>query len=83
MKFNNTIPLKPICSILVGEVDFLSEPLCAFVRLAHSVHLGDLTEVSLPSRFLFVLLGPAAALQSYHEVGRSMASSLADEVKIT
>ena len=67
-------------NILVGEVEFLPEPLCAFVRLKTSIGLGDLTEVSLPSRFLFILLGPEQSLQSYHEVGRSMSSSLADEV---
>ena len=67
-------------NILVGEVDFLTDPLCAFVRLKNSVSLGDLTEVSLPTRFLFILLGPEQSLQSYHEVGRSMSSSLADEV---
>ena len=68
-------------NILVGEVDFLDEPLCALIRLKNAVDLGDLTEVSLPSRFVFILLGPAdKGVQSYHEVGRSMASSLADEV---
>ena len=67
-------------NILVGEVDFLPDPLCAFVRLRNSISLGDLTEVSLPTRFLFILLGPEQSLQSYHEVGRSMSSSLADEV---
>lgn len=45
-------------NILVGEVDFLEKPLSAFVRLSQSVHLGDLTEVPVPTRFLFVLLGP-------------------------
>ena len=67
-------------NILVGVVDFLDSPLCALVRLKDSVDLGDLTEVSLPTRFLFILLGPESAVQSYHEIGRSMASSLADEV---
>jgi len=45
-------------NILVGEVDFLDKPLSAFVRLSQSVLLGDLTEVPVPTRFLFVLLGP-------------------------
>jgi sodium bicarbonate transporter 10 len=45
-------------NILVGEVDFLEKPLCAFVRLSQAVLLGDLTEVPVPTRFLFVLLGP-------------------------
>ena len=32
-------------------------------------------------RFLFILLGPPGKVQSYHEIGRAMASSFADEVK--
>ena len=35
---------------------------------------------SFGRRFLFILLGPAGKVQSYHEVGRAMASSFADEV---
>ena len=45
-------------NILVGEVDFLEKPLSAFIRLSQAVTLGDLTEVPVPTRFLFVLLGP-------------------------
>jgi len=45
-------------NILVGEVDFLEKPLSAFVRLSSAVMLGDLTEVPVPTRFLFILLGP-------------------------
>ena len=92
-------------------MDFLEEPIAAFVRLSESLPLGDLTEVSLRTRFLFgavhtfcggknwqkkkvlreesafhcrflfILLGPAGKVQSYHEIGRAMASSFADEVK--
>ena len=91
-------------------MDFLEEPIAAFVRLSESLPLGDLTEVSLQTRFLlgavhtfcggktgrkkvlreessfhcrflFILLGPAGKVQSYHEIGRAMASSFADEVK--
>ena len=45
-------------NILVGEVDFLEKPLSAFIRLQEATILGDLTEVDVPTRFLFVLLGP-------------------------
>lgn len=45
-------------NVLVGEVDFLDKPVCAFVRLSKSSVLGDFAEVRLPSRFVFVLLGP-------------------------
>jgi len=53
-------------NILVGEVDFLEKPLSAFIRLSQAALLGDLTEVPVPTRFVFVLLGPmviTAAIQ--------------------
>jgi hypothetical protein len=49
-------------NILVGEVDFLQKPLSAFIRLNHANFLGDLTEVPVPTRFLFILLGPTVSM---------------------
>jgi Band 3 cytoplasmic domain. len=49
-------------NILVGEVDFLEKTLSAFIRLNHATFLGDLTEVPVPTRFLFILLGPAVSI---------------------
>lgn len=45
-------------NILVGEVDFLDKPLSAFIRLSQAGMMGDLTEVPVPTRFIFILLGP-------------------------
>lgn len=45
-------------NILVGEVDFLDKTLSAFIRLSQAGIMGDLTEVPVPTRFIFVLLGP-------------------------
>ena len=67
-------------NILVGEVKFLEKPLSAFIRLQEAVILGDLTEVPVPTRFLFVMLGPQGNLQTYHEIGRAMATVMSDEV---
>ena len=39
--------------ILCTQVDFLDQPIAAFVRLSQSLPLGDLTEVSLRTRFFF------------------------------
>ncbi|OPJ88286.1 anion exchange protein 4 isoform B [Patagioenas fasciata monilis] len=66
--------------IAVGEVEFLEKPFSAFIRLRQGVALGSLSEVALPSRFLFILLGPRAKAKAYHEVGRAMATLLTDEV---
>lgn len=67
-------------NILVGEVDFLEKTLSAFIRLNHATFLGDLTEVPVPTRFLFILLGPTGGLANFHEVGRAMATLMSDEV---
>ena len=67
-------------NILAGEVNFLEKPLSAFIRLQEAVILGDLTEVPVPTRFLFVMLGPQGNLQTYHEIGRAMATVMSDEV---
>jgi len=67
-------------NILVGEVDFLEKPLSAFIRLQDATILGDLTEVPVPTRFMFVLLGPFGGIQRYHEIGRAVATLMSDEV---
>jgi anion exchange protein len=67
-------------NILVGEVDFLDKKVSCFVRLANSIVLNDLTEVPVPTRFLFILLGPKGHLVEYREIGRSMATLMTDEI---
>uniref|UniRef100_A0A7N6A7M6 Anion exchange protein n=1 Tax=Anabas testudineus TaxID=64144 RepID=A0A7N6A7M6_ANATE len=80
-KFMKKLPRDAEASnVLVGEVDFLETPLVAFVRLQQAVMLGALTEVPVPTRFLFVLLGPKGKAKSYHEIGRAIATLMSDEV---
>ncbi|XP_072518800.1 electrogenic sodium bicarbonate cotransporter 1 isoform X2 [Salminus brasiliensis] len=80
-KFMKKIPRDAEASnVLVGEVDFLDSPFVAFVRLQQAVMLGGLTEVPVPTRFLFVLLGPKGKARSYHEIGRAIATLMSDEV---
>uniref|UniRef100_A0A3Q4IEZ3 Anion exchange protein n=1 Tax=Neolamprologus brichardi TaxID=32507 RepID=A0A3Q4IEZ3_NEOBR len=67
-------------NVLVGELDFLERPIVAFVRLSPAVLLSGLTEVPIPTRFLFILLGPDGKAQQYHEIGRSMATIMTDEI---
>ncbi|CAL1280805.1 unnamed protein product [Larinioides sclopetarius] len=79
--FMRKIPPKAEASnILVGEVDYLDKIVSSFVRLTNSCNLGDLTEVPVPTRFLFILLGPVGHALKYHEIGRAMATLLSDEV---
>jgi len=52
-------------NVLVGEVDFLAHHITAFVRLTNASILGDLTEVPVPTRFLFLLLGPSGSYNAF------------------
>ncbi|XP_056146587.1 electrogenic sodium bicarbonate cotransporter 1-like [Lampris incognitus] len=80
-KFMKKLPRDAEASnVLVGEVDFLESAFVAFVRLQQAVMLGALTEVPVPTRFLFVLLGPTGKAKSYHEIGRAIATLMSDEV---
>ncbi|XP_068425591.1 sodium bicarbonate cotransporter 3-like isoform X2 [Clinocottus analis] len=81
MSFMKKIPPGAEASnILVGEVDFLERPIIAFVRLAPAMLLSGLTEVPVPTRFLFLLLGPFGKGPQYHEIGRSIATLMTDEI---
>ncbi|XP_065211580.1 band 3 anion exchange protein isoform X2 [Planococcus citri] len=65
-------------TVLVGTVDFLQEAAIAFVRLAEGIYLPAVTEVTIPVRFMFILLGPPKADIDYHEVGRSISTLMSN-----
>lgn len=64
--------------VLVGAVDFLDQPTIAFVRLAEGVPMPSITEVSIPVRFMFTLLGPRDSELDYHEIGRSISTLMSN-----
>ena len=66
--------------VLVGKVDFLQQPVMAFVRLSEARDLGDALSLPIPVRFIFILLGPDDPTQNYdyHEVGRSLSTLMSD-----
>ncbi|VDM39173.1 unnamed protein product [Toxocara canis] len=79
--FMKKLPLGAEASnVLVGEVDFLSHHISALVRLKTAAILGDLTEVPVPTRFFFVLLGPCGHAAQYREIGRAIATLMSDEI---
>ncbi|KAK2845169.1 hypothetical protein Q5P01_011828 [Channa striata] len=81
MNFMKKIPPGAEASnVLVGEVDFLERPIIAFIRLSPAVLLTGLTEVPVATRFLFLLLGPFGKGPQYHEIGRSIATLMTDEI---
>uniref|UniRef100_A0A8B9TH15 Anion exchange protein n=1 Tax=Anas platyrhynchos TaxID=8839 RepID=A0A8B9TH15_ANAPL len=81
LHFMKKIPIgAEAANVLVGELDFLHQPIMAFARLTPAVLLSGMTEVPIPTRFLFILLGPEGKAHQYHEIGRSMATLMTDEV---
>ncbi|XP_072556886.1 sodium-driven chloride bicarbonate exchanger-like isoform X3 [Paramormyrops kingsleyae] len=81
LHFMKKIPAGAEASnILVGELEFLERPLVVFVRLSPAIMLNGLAEVPITTRFLFILLGPLGKGQQYHEIGRSIATLMTDEV---
>ncbi|CAH2103224.1 unnamed protein product [Euphydryas editha] len=65
-------------TVLVGAVGFLDQPTIAFVRLAQGILMPSITEVPIPVRFMFILLGPTTAELDYHEVGRSISTLMSN-----
>ena len=66
-------------TVLVGAVNFLKKPISIFVRLADACYLGNLIEINVPVRFLFVFLGPEEEQHRYKETGRSIAAMMSDK----
>lgn len=61
ISFMKKIPQEAEASnILLGELDFLQTTLSAFIRLNTPVALENLTEVPVPTRFVFILLTPTS-----------------------
>jgi hypothetical protein len=69
-------------AVLVGAVDFLTQPISAFLRLSEGRMLGALTEVNLPVRFIYILMGPKTSGMDYYEIGRSISTLMANKVRI-
>lgn len=67
-------------TVLVGSSSELSTPAGAFVRLLRGCTMGNLAEVCIPVRFLFILLGPEKESLNYHEIGRCFATMMSDKV---
>ncbi|KAH3748022.1 hypothetical protein DPMN_182459, partial [Dreissena polymorpha] len=72
-------PGSEVANLLVGENNQLDKIIAAFVRLKRAGNVGDITEVNLATKFLFVVLGPRSHLGHCAEMCRCMAALLTDE----
>ena len=53
------------------------------VSLQEATTLGDVTEVPLETKFVFILLGPPGELCMCAEIARSLGALFTDDVSIT
>ncbi|XP_043222291.1 band 3 anion transport protein-like isoform X1 [Amphibalanus amphitrite] len=67
-------PGTEVFSVNVGRVDWATKPVAAFVRLAEGTFLPGITEMPLPVRFIFFLVGPNDSEEDLHETGRAFAT---------
>ncbi|CAF0881089.1 unnamed protein product [Adineta steineri] len=58
--------------VLIAGIRHLTRPVMAFVRLSEGQMMVNMTEVPLPVRFIFLLIGPV--LEEYFEIGRSLST---------
>lgn len=63
----------------VGSVDFLQEPVVAFVRLMTAAHFPERTGYEFSVRFVFIILGPQHESLNYFELGRCASTVLSDK----
>ncbi|CAF3419168.1 unnamed protein product [Rotaria sp. Silwood1] len=67
------IPNDAECAeVLIGSIPNLTSPIMAFVRLSQSQLIDNMSEVPLPVKFIFLLIGPA--MEEYFEIGRSLST---------
>lgn len=66
--------------VSAGTVGVLDQPIMAFVRLQEAVVLQSILEVSVPVRFLLVLIGPLTCNTDYQQIGHCVSLLMSDEV---
>uniref|UniRef100_A0ACB8EU89 Uncharacterized protein n=1 Tax=Sphaerodactylus townsendi TaxID=933632 RepID=A0ACB8EU89_9SAUR len=74
------LPDSEAVLVLVGCATLLDRPTLAFIRLKDAVELDPVLEVSVPVRFLFVVLGPDPHYTTYHEIGRTISTMMSERV---
>ncbi|XP_021945310.1 sodium-driven chloride bicarbonate exchanger [Folsomia candida] len=65
-------------NIMVGQIAELKRPVGAFLRFEDSRVLGNLTEVPVPTKFIFILLTPPGF--DHYEMGRAVGTLFTDPI---
>lgn len=79
-KFKKKVNKKAeAASILVAPLDFATESKIVIVRMQSAALLPSFLELNLSSRFIVTILGPSNKQAYLYEIGRAMATILADD----
>lgn len=71
-----------VANIMVGEVEDLPSRVVGFMRLKEPrVLQNDLSEVNIPTRFVFFCLGRRGEEEELIEFGRCMGTMMVDDVR--
>ena len=68
------------CVIMAGHVEFLDQPLVMFIRLDKPIKLSGITEVTIDTKFVIVVLGKETYKDEFHQIGRVFGNIMADPV---
>lgn len=85
VKFNTPFMKKipegaEVANVWVGEMEDLKKPVTAFIRLIEPRFIGDLSQVALPTRFIFLHLTPKSEPSYAFEIGRAISNMMVDEI---
>ncbi|XP_071176502.1 sodium bicarbonate cotransporter 3-like [Mytilus edulis] len=84
-KFNSTCLNKfpngaEVANVWAGEFEDLEKPVTAFIRLIEPRFIGDLSQVALPTRFIFFHLSPKFEPSYVFEIGRVISNMMVDKI---
>ena len=67
-------------TIMVASVPYALKPTIIFARLNKGEVLGNLNEVAVPVRFVFLVIGSDKHLIDYYQVGRAIGVLMSDKM---
>ena len=68
------------CLILACTADFAPQPMMIFVRLQKPQIFRDHCEVSVPTRFVGIIVGPPSAEMRVVDIGKALGTLMSDQV---
>jgi hypothetical protein len=67
-------------SIFIAPVSFASKPKLLFIRLERAIEFNNILEINIKSKFLVLILAHPMYSNTIFEIGRVIATCLADDV---